>query len=642
MSNTDDNVHENNVSKMTYGTYCSLEDERDVLILNDKIINHLNIGIFVYNELGKCVCANKKALGIMAVVYSDGDNQNFMDLKDLMQYDLYEQAMVTLETGREGNKTANLNIDEKASIWVNCKFVRVVLHSKPHLLIMADDITDNKNNEDLLLSAKELAEKADKTKSEFIANMSHEIRTPLNAVIGFSEILYSHINEPKHRNYLEAINNAGKALLNIINDILDLSKIETGMIELKLSVINPKIIIDEVISIFMETLSSKGIKLIVDLDYEIPEFLLLDEIRLRQVLLNLIGNAVKFTEKGAIHISMKRLKRNPKPNLMDLVISVEDTGIGIADEDLSRIFESFRQQHQQDTKKYEGTGLGLSISKKLVEIMNGEIKVESKLGVGSIFTVTLTNIEIPEKRVDAIGLGNADHVAYRENKRILVVDDLEINRFLIQEILGGVGYEVISSKSAEEGIRLSESENPALIIMDIVMPDMNGIDATKIIKQNNKTSNIPVIAMTALGAGDESTLENEGLFDGFISKPTNRMKLIGEIEKLIGKAEDVRYTECDNSTLEEIGKKLTEKDRENLYEVLVPLVSSLKLGIKGNKTNELSALLIHYGNEFQIKYFIVIGRVLKEAAECFDIVRVNMCLMQIEKCLFTLRKKGDE
>jgi two-component system, sensor histidine kinase and response regulator len=248
----------------------------------------------------------------------------------------------------------------------------------------------------LLTIAKVEADKANEAKSEFLANMSHEIRTPLNAIIGFSELLQNTIKDEKHFNYIKTINGAGNNLLIIINDILDLSKIEAGKIELQYKPIKLHGIIKEIESIFMQKVKSKNIHMIIDYQTDIPDMVLFDEVRIRQILLNLVGNAVKFTEKGYVKLSIKAMPTKTNDiSSVDLHFSVEDTGIGIPESEKEKIFEAFTQISGQSIKKYGGTGLGLSITNKLVEMMNGKIDLESTVGKGSIFSVIFANVQIP-------------------------------------------------------------------------------------------------------------------------------------------------------------------------------------------------------------------------------------------------------
>ena len=249
-----------------------------------------------------------------------------------------------------------------------------------------------------LKQAKTEADKANEAKSDFLANMSHEIRTPLNAIIGLSEVLQNKIQDEKQQNYLKTIHIAGNSLLMIINDILDLSKIEAGMMEILYKPIKSKQIFKEIEAIFIENIHRKGIDFIIDIEDDLPELILFDEVRMRQILLNLVGNAVKFTDKGYVKLSLKAKPSLHNSDFVDLHLSVEDTGIGIPPLQWERIFEAFTQISGQSIKKYGGTGLGLSITKKLVEMMNGQITIESTVGKGSIFHVKFPYVKIADVR----------------------------------------------------------------------------------------------------------------------------------------------------------------------------------------------------------------------------------------------------
>ena len=400
------------------------------------------------------------------------------------------------------------------------------------ILSVARDITEAKRVEQALIEAKNAAESADKAKSEFLANMSHEIRTPLNAVIGFSEILGGQATDQKQKVYLDAINTAGKSLLRLINDILDLSKIEAGMMGVNYGPVNSGNIFKEIEQIFKMAVQEKGIEFITEIDETIPKVLILDEARVRQVLLNLVGNAVKFTDSGYIKLKVVKRSIDPEGNKIDLIIAVQDTGIGINKNELNEVFNSFRQQYGQSNRKYGGTGLGLSISKRLVELMNGRIELESEQGAGSTFTIYLRDISVASfERVE-----NPDAMmeTLRFNgEKVLVVDDVESNRELVREQLNMVGLKVFTAVNGEDAIYKVENLKPALILMDLMMPIMDGHEAAEEIKDNDELKHIPIIALTA-STRIRSFQENENSpFAGFLSKPVSAKQLYKEIQRFI-------------------------------------------------------------------------------------------------------------
>ncbi|MCP4148706.1 MAG: response regulator [bacterium] len=384
--------------------------------------------------------------------------------------------------------------------------------------------------------AKEAAEKANRAKSEFLANMSHEIRTPMNAILGFTEILEGDIADRQQKEYLEAISSSGKTLMGLINDILDLSKIEAGKLELQLETVDPSTIINEIKNIFSNKAAAKGIELLVETGPDVPGSLFLDGLRIRQILFNLVGNAIKFTHNGFVKIAVNKLdfsRGTPEQDVANIAFSVQDSGIGIPKSQQQLIFAAFRQQEGQSTAKYGGTGLGLAITLRLVELMGGNISITSDKGEGSIFTVSLVNIPTTGEQSTDEHTGPDVETIRFEKKSILIADDNKLNRQLLIKYLDHQDIDFIEAVNGREAIVAAKTHKPDLLLMDVKMPVMDGFEAAKILKEDSQLKHIPVIFVTASIIKGLGPRLEEARVEGTLNKPVSKTDLIVELMKFL-------------------------------------------------------------------------------------------------------------
>lgn len=421
-------------------------------------------------------------------------------------------------------------------VWTRLTFTRITAatENRPFVAIgMIADIADRKRMEMDILAAKEMAEAASCAKTEFLANMSHEIRTPISGIMGISDLLLASPLNEENRQYVTMIQTSTASLLGIINDILDMSKIEARMLELSPVDFALRDMLDTVLNNFSVQARERGLAISLDCAADVPDYLHGDSHRLAQIINNLLSNALKFTERGGVRLIV--VKREQSDAAVTLEFSVSDTGIGIPEEKRQRLFQYFSQGDSSFSKKYGGTGLGLAISKKLAELLGGTIWFESTPEQGTIFFFTAVF-----KRRPGSFLPIVDQSPFQEGRndmrplRILLAEDNQINRIYVSTLLRNAGHEIDLAADGQEALDALARKPYDLILMDVQMPVMDGVTATRRIRASEDpvVRKMPIIALTAYAMdGDRERLLQEGM-DDYLSKPVDKERLIQVIARV--------------------------------------------------------------------------------------------------------------
>lgn len=479
------------------------------------------------------------------------------------------------------------------------------------VVIVARDVTDQKRIVTELNNAKEFAELANtiaqkatrkaedavKAKQQFLSNMSHEIRTPMNAIIGFTKVILKTELTPKQKEYLTAIKISGDALIVLINDILDLAKVDAGKMTFEQIPFKMESSIFAMLHLFETKIQEKNLKLNIEYDDSIPKVLLGDPVRLHQIILNLVSNAVKFTKKGVITVSVKLIDEDDEKTKISFAVS--DTGIGIEKSKLEKIFENFQQASSGTSRLYGGTGLGLSIVKQLTHAQGGVIHVESEVSKGSIFSFTLDFPKTTECTENDFEMPELD-VALK-NINVLVAEDIPLNQLLMKTILDDLGFECNIASNGKIAIEKLETEHFDVVLMDLQMPEMNGFEATEYIRTILKLD-IPIIALTAdVTTVDLAKCTAVGMND-YIAKPVDERVLYSKILSVVKKN---KFSQDFSKNKEERNQKskctdldyLNQRTKSNpdlmmemisLYlEQTPPLVSAMKQSLKDKNWQKL-------------------------------------------------------
>jgi len=485
----------------------------------------------VYRATGVCVQVNDAYVCLIGATREQLLAQTFHTIKSWQTTGLLDDCLKSLAEVRQYRREIHVRSSFGQDVWADCLILPTVVNGEPHLLLQFFDLTEIRKVTEAMRDAQTKAETANRAKSEFLANMSHEIRTPMNAIIGLSSLaLYLDLT-PKLRDYLNKIHLSAKALLSILNDILDYSKIEAGRIELETAAFELSGVLENISNLFIVRANEKGLFLTVEIAPRVPKQLVGDSLRLGQVLINLTGNAIKFTASGSVRVKVEELESTS--SFAILRFTIQDTGIGMSQDQIQGLFQSFSQADGSITRRFGGTGLGLAISQRLVGLMGGEIVVTSTLGQGSEFSFTI-RLAIPEEmlvsRPVVAGALTIEPTAAIRGARILLVEDNEINQQVAREILERWGFFVAVAVDGEKALEMIESESFDIVLMDIHMPTMDGLEATRRIRRDGRFCDLPVIAMTAsVMEKDQVECLEVGMND-HVAKPILPEQLLGVLE----------------------------------------------------------------------------------------------------------------
>lgn len=519
------------------------QSEKELKISEKKyrqIIEETSEVICVLDKKGFFTYVNQIALNLTGLTEKEILGKHFTAL---IRSD-YKKKALEFYTDAIANKIIStywefpLDTGSDEEIWIGQNVTLLTDNNKiTSFQAVARDVTNRIKHQQELVNAKIKAEDAAKAKSQFLANMSHEIRTPMNGIIGLTNLLLNTELSNKQEEYLNAVATSSETLMVVINDILDISKIEAGKLRLEQSKFKIRDVIASIIEVLDSRAAEKSLSLIANIDQSMPEVLIGDVSRLNQIMYNILGNAIKFTKHGEVKLRVRLKEERKKKVTVEFVIS--DTGVGISKSKLTDIFSAFTQEKSDTARIFGGTGLGLTIVKKLVELQQGSIEVESTPGIGSVFTITIDynigKIIHTEKLTD--DYGNRFNLDGLKNLNILLAEDNPVNQMVTKDLLNEKGAHVTIANNGKEAISILAVEKFDLVLMDMQMPVMDGYEAMAYIRSEGNSENrgIPILALTAHAIeGEMEKCINAGASD-YLSKPFNPKNLFQKVIVLTGR-----------------------------------------------------------------------------------------------------------
>ncbi|MFY7901001.1 MAG: ATP-binding protein, partial [Chitinophagaceae bacterium] len=591
------------------------------------ILDNTNSLIFIKDLKGKYITVNKRFKELLQVTDEMVIGKTDFDINTQEQASIYSQTDIDVINHKKPLESVEILTKDNLELTIfKTKFPLLDSNNEVFGICgIATDITERSNNHKQLIIAKQEAEEAKKMQEQFLANMSHEIRTPINGIQGMTNLLLETTLNEQQIEFATIIKRSVNNLLVIINDILDFSKIKSGKLTIEKIDFHLEEIVQNAKAIFAHRLKKKGLYLNVIVDENVPPILSGDPYRLNQILINLIGNAIKFTEHGGVEVLVSLRKQTS--NTLEVFFSVSDTGIGIPENKLADIFESFTQASNDTTRRYGGTGLGLAISKQLVELQQGNIFVISTEGKGSVFSFVIPygHSQQTQKNQHSVHVSESNFKEILQNKKFLVVEDNEVNQKLITHVLQRIGGFVTLANNGKEAIDFLASYKFDMIIMDLQMPVLDGYEATKHIREVMQIKT-PIIAMTATAIKGEQIKCIEIGMNDYMSKPFDFNDLYRRLVKLL----TIQTTETVSNSSSNIEKPYNLRTLEEMNDAKI-IIAVIDMFLK-NIPEELKILAeniteMHWQQAYEIAHKLKSSATTLEAypfAEILGKLEMNM------------------